>query len=138
MSKKLKKRKLEGSEIAGSEKHMVELTTIELTTIELMREMEKKRRLECSIWNVFEHVDINMTQEEFDNFDPKNATRDVLINYSRQSNKLIDAMKSIIAKIIIVCEMDESEAELLASKLEENPNMTEEEIILERQKLQKK
>lgn len=57
--------------------------------------LEKKK--DACVWNVSGIIDINMTQEEFDNFDPKNATRDVLINYSRQSKKLIDAIKSTIA-----------------------------------------
>ena len=67
---------------------------LENTTETTFLPVEKKKQ--C-VWNVSGIIDINMTQEEFDNFDPKNATKDVLINYSRQSKKLIDAMKSIIA-----------------------------------------
>lgn len=69
-------------------------------TIQTFLSMEKKKdakKKDACVWNVSGIIDINMTQEEFDNFDPKNATRDVLINYSRQSKKLIDAMKSTIA-----------------------------------------
>lgn len=69
-------------------------------TIQTFLSMEKKKdakKKDACVWNVSGIIDIHMTQEEFDNFDPKNATIDMLINYSRQSKKLIDAMKSTIA-----------------------------------------